>query len=291
MYDTLSLSLPLSDLDASTALSELSLKLNNVTEHHSFATGATTISGKLKSLNFAIRETNIYITGSLCKYHFGNNQQTLNINDTKEAIESLTDFTGLPIADASVYRIDFAENYILEQPEHLYYDHLGAATYYKRVPENNGIYYKSSRRQLVFYGKVHEQKYKNEVILPVLEGKNVLRYEMRLNKKIPTQLKLPPIKAAMLYEPMLYRKLLERYEAEYLSISKKSQLIMDTDVLGQKNGLWNQILLKGAMEMGGEDALLKMVDNAKRAGGFSSAMAAGRMKKKISSIFQALGRA
>lgn len=286
MYDTLSLWLPLTKQDCSLAFSELPLKLNHFKETFDHSNNTTTISGSLNSIYFNIRETGIFITGSLCKYHFGNNQKTLTIQDTKTAIESLTAFTGYPIYDASVYRIDFSENYILSQPEYLYYDYLGSSTYYKRLEQNNGLYYNNQRRQLVFYGKVYEQKLKKQVILPIFEGKNVLRYEMRLKRKIPFQIGLPKIKAHMLYEPVLYKKLLEKYRSEYLSISKKHNLILNNNIIAEKNGLWNQLLLLGAHEMGGEEELLKLINNAKKEMRFSNPMQVQRLKEKIKSIFR-----
>ncbi|MEG1800526.1 MAG: phage/plasmid replication protein, partial [Oscillospiraceae bacterium] len=105
----------------------------NVTGEHYFD-GGTVISGDLNGYKISVSERGVNIKdGSLCKYHLGDNFQTLGRGDTERAIERLSDTLHLPVSEAKVTRLDVAQNFIMNHPPMVYMNHLGELKYSKRA--------------------------------------------------------------------------------------------------------------------------------------------------------------
>lgn len=106
MYDTVNLWLNHFDYsDADECISVLKNQ-KEITDQ----TG-TKITGDFDNFRVTVKETGIFLSGSLCKLYFeGENQSTLTRATSKEAIQMLEDNLGLPIQKASACRIDFSTN-------------------------------------------------------------------------------------------------------------------------------------------------------------------------------------
>lgn len=131
----------------------------------------------------------IMFQGSLSKYMYGNNIQTITTTDTHRAIEQLQDTFGLLFMDCPLQRLDVSNviNTLKEPTE--YYPYLeglsiGKDVYHKNV-NTHSIYFDFStpsryrRMQIQFYDKVEEAKRHNIPVPTELEGLNLLRYEVR----------------------------------------------------------------------------------------------------------------
>jgi len=285
MYDTLYLWIPVDLISDPIIIPQLRLSLTNARETISVSQKTIESSGSHDNLFIRIRDTGVFICGSLCKYYFGNNQETLTLTTAHQALKKLADTTGLPIFKASVYRIDIAENYIMQQPAWDYVDSLGSTTYYNRLEQDNGVYYRNKRRQLLFYDKVAEQKKEKQPLLDIFEGQNVLRYEIQFKKKIPEQTGVSEVTVSHLVDPFYYKQLLHRYLAEYQSINKVQKVLLELKNIKDGKDFLTQLLRAGAAHYGGEEALLRQIDELRDKPYFDCAVNRSRLKKKIKGTF------
>lgn len=217
------------------------------------------ITGYLDSLKVSISESRVKIYDcSLCKYYLGDNFKTLTRGDTKRAIQKISDCLHLPFDRANVTRIDFAKNLILEYDEKVYYPYLGEAQYYKRLEQNNGLYYNNQLRQLVFYGKEYEQRLKRQTVPELYRDRNVLRFEMRFRKQLRQQLKQPEITAGLLSHEAFYSGLVTRWKDEYFAIQKINSKLIGMKPTGSKKELAENLALYTIIEMGQPQVLNKV---------------------------------
>lgn len=209
------------------------------------------ITGYLGTLKVSISEKRVKIfDSSLCKYYLGDNFKTLTKGDTKLAIEQISDKLHLPLYLANITRIDFATNLIMQHEPKLYYQYLGQAQYYKRLEQNNGLYYTNHLRQIVFYNKVHEQKVKGKNIPELYKNRNVLRPELRFKGRLRQQFKKPEITASLLYNEVFYLDLIKRWEREYLAIEKIQSKLINMKPTGSTKQLIDHLALFQVIELG-----------------------------------------
>ena len=217
------------------------------------------IIGNLDSLKVSISESRVKIyDSSLCKYYLGDNFKTLTRGDTKRAIEKISDCLQLPFNLADVTRIDFAQNFIMQHDEKVYYPYLGEAQYYNRLEQNNGLYYNNQKRQLLFYGKEYEQKLKRQPIPELYKDRNVLRYEMRFRKQLKEQFKLSELKAGILFDADFYSDMVKRWRNEYQTIQKINSKLISMKPTGNKKKFIENLALFTLLELGQPQILNKV---------------------------------
>jgi len=250
MYDNLDLTLYKDNCINTDFLQVVPQHLTKVTNHGVNQFGEY-VSGYLESLkvNVSANKVKVY-NSSICKYYLGDNFKTLSKGDTKRAIEKISDCLHVPIDLANVTRIDIAHNIIMKYPESLYLSYLGESRYYNRLPQNNGLYYNNKLRQLLFYGKVHEQKIKKQPIPELYQNRNVLRYEMRFKKRLREQLKQPQITAGLLSNEVFYSSLVKMWQSEYFSIQKINSKLINMKPTGSTKELIESMALLQVLEMG-----------------------------------------
>jgi hypothetical protein len=208
------------------------------------------LNGYLENLKVKVTGSRVSISDSTCKYYLGDNFQTLSKGDYKKAIEKISDTLHLPFHLADVTRIDAAHNLIMQHEISLYYSCLGEANHYKRLPQPNGLYYSNKKRQLIFYGKVQEQKDKRQPIPELYRNRNVLRIEFRFTKRLREQLNRPEIKAGLLYDERFYRELIKRWKNEYLAIQKINSKLFSMKPTGSTKELVENLALHSILETG-----------------------------------------
>ena len=124
MYDTVNFRLLQSEAGSVDFLAETPCYLDNVGEHN--YNGEIVITGSLKGLKISLSRCQMKIkNGSLCKWHLGDNFQTMGRGDTQRAIEHLSDVLHVPMSKALVTRLDVAQNFIVRYPPEVYFNHLG----------------------------------------------------------------------------------------------------------------------------------------------------------------------
>jgi hypothetical protein len=243
-------------------------------------------NGHLKNLRVSISEHRITVQGSIAKYLNGNNVQLLSKAQLKKAILMIGKDLNLPIKMAFVNRVDIAMNLQMNQPPEMYHEHLGQAKYFKRSKTDSTLYYKKTSEQMVFYDKLdelknHHQPYKH---LPV---SNLLRIEYRAMKNPANLMGLPSLQAFQIYEVGIYSALLDKFRFTFDSIEKLSKLSVDMDKIKKPKDLINTLTIAGISSIGGQDQVLKIVDELKKAKAFKRPEAYSRLRKSIRSYNKA----
>jgi hypothetical protein len=220
--------------------------------------------GYLGNMDVKVTEQWLYTEGSLPKFLLGDNIQTLTRRSSKEAIEMLSDGLGMAMDEAQILRIDIAQNFKTKKPEHLYYDSLGSLAHFTRLEQPNGVYFRTAKKELLFYSKVIEQKVKGYQIDPLWKHSTMLRYEFRLMKRIAEQLSIANPCLSLLHTEEVYLKLLTLWYEHYTKIKKVNDLIEMKPTSSTKE-LERSIAAMSILALG-EDKYLQMVKEWQRLG-------------------------
>ena len=133
MYDTVKLSYSLLD-NIVPKDTEVFNNLVNITESIDVHTQSNWITGKAKNMVIRRNANSITVQGSLPKYQYGNNLQTLQRADTGLIIEELSDLISTDLRKARLQRVDFSTNIITEHKPQYYYRFLGHLTRFPTIP-------------------------------------------------------------------------------------------------------------------------------------------------------------
>lgn len=217
MYDTLHFWLDRALLNNNPF--QVALNLSNAVE--SSSNRGYYIKGGIDNFRVSVSESGISVQGSLSKFYFGNNIQTLSLQQTFEAIQMLSDRLQVSLFEAKVTRIDFGTVLITNKSPETYFKYLGNKRYFERVQKTkHSLTYETKKRVLSFYDKSLEAK-KNKISIPEqFKDKNLLRYELRFLNTVCTQLNEKEITGATLCKQAFYLKLVQLWKDEYTSIEK-----------------------------------------------------------------------
>ncbi len=235
----------------------------NSKESYNKETGEITITGTLENLRIKKNGNNVSIIGSLPKFYFGDNIQTLSRKDTQYAIEKISDLLKLPIDESKIFRLDIGNNFIMSLPLQNYYTCLGELSRFKKseIANKQTLLYSTTSKSLQFYDKVNESKRTKQDIPEVFKQKNVLRYELQLKKKIPGSLKLAEVRAKHLYQENFYIKGINFWKDFYFLIQRVNRLKFTKESLTMVNAR-HLLYQLAAMQVKaiGEDQLLSMIE-------------------------------
>lgn len=248
-------------------LAETPIYLTNADE--GFKNGISYVTGRCGVFKVYVYENGVNISGgSLAKYFLGNNFQTLTRNDTRLAIEKLSDTLHLPVYEATMTRIDAATNMIMKYPPNVYYNHLGESYPSMRLVQPDGLYYtpKSKKETRVFYNKVKEQTVKNQPIPELFKNSNTLRYEQRYLKQLSKTFNVERVTAAMLYDERFYIDIIDRWKQGYDSIKKINDTEINIDAMRTKTNLYKLGIQALAEINGGALNLLQQITEATERG-------------------------
>lgn len=238
MYDTINMYYNILDNPAPT-IEKLFEHCNNKSEHYNVKNDSSYLQGNLKNMRVTYNESSISIKGSLCKYFYGNNIDTLNLTTTREALAQISADLSLDINKASLSRIDFSTNIVTDYTPTIYYPYLGQLSRFERFEKPNSIYYSQEAKRLLFYDKVAEAKKKGMTIPKQHIGDNLLRYELVLNKGISRYLKYNGLYVQDLGSEELFKKLLHLWYSYYQQIQKHSKQLntMSNNISNPKTAL------------------------------------------------------
>ena len=235
----------------------------DVTGQHDF-NGSLVISGSLNGYKITVSERCVnVIDGSLCKFYLGDNFQTLNRSDAKKAIEKLSDTLHLPFEQATVSRIDVAQNFIVKHPTEVYFNHLGEYLHNKRLVQPNGLYYTNPKGLLIFYDKVKEQKDKGQKIPELYKDSFTLRYEQRHKARLKDTFKAERVTGAMLYDEAFYMNIIDKWQEAYKRIEKINDVNINFNVMKGKKELY-MLGLASLISQQGELNLLQQIKEAQQ---------------------------
>ena len=219
MIDKIKLSLP-----RCRDMPDISGYLDNGNESSNVKTGEVSVFGNVENIKVMQYFGGYSIQGSLPKFLYGNNVCQLTRKEVGQAIEKLSDRLHLPLNDARVTSIEVGANICLTKQHTAYTRLLGDMPRMQRVSMADSLYYKGSSkvhpRQYYFYDKVAEVRKSGGTMPQGLEAANMMRYEMRLNGRLPFQLSIPEFKGSTLQDRKVYQELINRWLNGYLSINK-----------------------------------------------------------------------
>lgn len=266
MYDTVRLNLFVEDGRGINPLEDVPPLLDRfVGVNH--LPGSESVSGFLGDLKITARPHSVIISrGSLCKWHMGDNYQTLDRRGTQEAIEHLSDTLHLPMDEAEVTRIDFGTNLPMRHPVSVYLEHLGTLRYYERGGTVNSLYYYGNGKELNFYDKNRERQEAGATIPELYAGRNVLRYEIRYKKRLPRHFNRPSLTAADLYDRAFFDEMLHRWRDTYRAIQKINDITPDFSMITKKSELNRLGVLALVEKYGGQQKFLKLIDERRITG-------------------------
>ena len=255
--------------------------LNNVQDTYISKSGEVLKKGKLENMKVNTNGGGILIEGSLAKYYFNNNLETLTLSQSKEAIEKLSDSLHTDTSKANVYRVDFATNFIVTEPPKNFYPCLIEISRMNRMPLGNSLYFKNNTRALVFYDKNKEAIAKKMMIPEQFRNKNILRYELRnlkYSRKKRTLKKLAEIST--------YNELLDEWLNGFQSIKKVQTLQVNREVkmIGLKNIQLEGIRLWILQNFGCIDSFYQFLDSEQNKGTINRQNKSD-WKKKIEKAF------
>lgn len=241
-----------------------------ITNKRTFASGERRVIGYMDNMRFEACFApdgflyQVRYAGSLSKFHHKNGWGEMTRKGTQLAVEEMSDRTGLDFGTGNLYRVDVAGNLFMKQSVSSYLTLLGECPRMQKGGWGDSVYYSNKQRRTVFYDKVKELKQKRQDIPPIYEGRNILRFEMRLLKRIRNQLKVESLTLSSLCDERVYMQLLNRWKNEYFGIRKeqKPRLMKAVNV----KEFMNHLALLGLANIGGEAGALEMLDQARMQG-------------------------
>lgn len=263
--------------------------LSKAVEQTDRQTGETKVFGSLEGLKVSIYANGISIIGSLPKYLYASNVYPLDRHTTKEALSKMSDTLHTDVSKADVTGLEFGTVLLLSHRVESYLQRLGETPKLQRVHFEDGtLYYRSKSRlqpkTLAFYDKVAECKQGGVEMPTGLEGQNLLKYELRLNRRLPKQLNVREVKASTLTGRKFYKALMQRWQNAYFSISKRKQV--KTDVMSEIKTVSDafNVFVARLMANANKDVVSGFIDELKDAKVFENRNYYDRLKKKIQAI-------
>lgn len=123
------------------------------------------------------------------------------------------------------------------------------------------------------------------MVLPVgFDNVNLLKYEMRLNGRLPQQMGVPEVTASTLSENGFYRLMVKRYQDSYFAISKLNQV--KTDIMSEIKTVSDafDVLVARLINQSDQTQIAAFLDELKEAKVFEDRKSYTRLKKKIQSV-------
>lgn len=252
-------------------------------------TGEVCTFGSLEGLKVSIYTSGISITGSLSKYLHSNNIYPLDRHSTAQAVEKLSDSLHISFNEAKVTGLEFGTQFVMKHQVSDYLSRLGDMPKLLRYHFDVGsLYYKPKGKQqskvFAFYDKKADAVAK-DMILPLgFDGANLLKYEMRINGRLPQQLGVAEVTASTLSEKTFYRSMVRRYQENYFAISKLNQI--KTDVMDEIKTVSDafDVFVARLITQSNQTQIAGFLEELKDAKVFDDRNSYFRLKKKIQSI-------
>lgn len=189
--------------------------------------------GYTGGLRISVTENRVKIEGSLSKYYYGDNTQTLTLAHAKEAIKRLGRELNLPIDKADVIEVDIAENFEMKYSPDLYISKLKSLGSAHPNKWHGTTYFPINGAMVRLYDKEKESRQRGNrrskrKRCPLPEGeKKLLRYEMEFKKAKIRQVFGRQLKANDLYNRQVFWQFISEWFGTYEDIGKISDKLFD----------------------------------------------------------------
>lgn len=267
MIDTLNMTLGAENVGNVDLLSQIPCYFDDEPNEHYYPDGmggkCPVLGGHVGSLKVSVSQYGVKIKdSSFCKWLLGDNFKTLTRGDIQRGIEKLSDILHVPMDKAKVTRLDIGQNFVLRYPVEVYLRHLGSLKWTNRLPQPRGLYYTGTCLQLVFYDKVKEQKRDGCKIPELYEGKNVLRYEIRFEHRLPKTLNVPKVEGGTLYDETFYISLVQMWHDYYKDIKKINDIDLNFGIMKGRKQLYRAGVLTLIEQRGGQLEFIEQINEA-----------------------------
>ena len=289
MYDKVKLFIPNRGIDP-----DIKQYLSNVKEQIAVSTGEVSAFGYLEGLRVCVYVDGISIIGSLSKYLYSSNLYTLDRHSTLVAIEKISDSLHIAVNEAKVTGLEFGTQFVMKKPVSEYLKKLGDMPRLTRYHfDVDTLYYKPKGKQqskvLCFYDKKADAMAKGLAIPTGLEDANLLKYELRLQTRLPQQLKVDSVKAQTLSDIHFYRMLVKKWQDYYFSISKLNSIKTNImDELKTPNDAFD-VLVARLISQSDKTQIADFIEELKDAKVFSDRKCYTRLKNKIDEVANKAG--
>lgn len=260
--------------------------LDSAKQETDLDTGEVRTFGYLDGMRVIVYVGGLSVVGSLPKFLYGSNVYPLDRHTTSEAIEKMAEALHIPMEKALVTGMEFGTNFLMKHPVPDYLAKLGDMPRLQRYNFNaSTLYYKgmgkAQPKVFAFYDKIADAKAKGMAYPEDMNGENLLKYELRLNGRLPHQLGVPEVKASTLYQTPFYRMMVKRYQDSYFSISKMNMI--KTNVMSEIKTVTDafKVFVARLVSQTGQSQIGGFLDELKDAGVFKDKKNYSRLKKKI----------
>jgi len=193
-------------------LQNLETLLTDVQPRYNSQTGSAGIMGKIGNLTVIATPNQVHVKGSIATYTNSHNGFLHTHETIAGGIYEMSSALGIDFLSGDVYRADLTGMYSMEDSPHQYFASLEGRFPYNRYQQGNSVYFntKSHQKTINVYDKGKDLQAKG--IDPVSVGltENELRIEVRAEKRLKTQVKLPSTFTAKdLSHPLAFRTFLK----------------------------------------------------------------------------------
>lgn len=226
---------------------------------------------KLANLDIISYPDYSIIKGSLPKYRYGSNVETLPFSEVSTTIQNLSNDLNSDLSGALILGVDWSTTIETEEQPKVYYSILGETWPFQRIPFKNSLYYNGNARKLLFYDKAKEAK---------VDG-NLLRNEARW-----TNLKKLGLKFNDLAKPEIFTQLTQQWLDFYLSINKlRKPMPAQIKTPTQFSAWFDSIAIEA---LGGKDEVMTIINNLHAKGQIND-YNKSRIKRRINQTIKTYG--
>ena len=274
MYDNVRLWMP-----RTRDMREIGRHLEAARELADTSTGEMRTYGSCGGLRVSQSSFGVEVSGSLAKF----------LRGAADAVAKLSDALHLPMNEAKVTRLEFGRTLEVSRPVPGYLQRLGDVPRMRRgVFAPGALYYlnkgKEQNKALAFYDKGDEARASGMAIPAGLESSTLLRYELRLYRRVAQQAKARDVTAATLCDERFYRHMVELWRDNYFSISKTNKTGYDMEnVKNTVSGVFEWIAGVALNRMDAEE-IAGLIEAVERSGKLPDRMSRARLKRKLQDI-------
>lgn len=286
MIDTIHIRLNLNDFTKRDYYFEtLKVRAGLIKTSINLITHENSYRGNFKNFQVFVKGYYVTIAGSLAKYHLNNNVDILTKEGISQALKQITKDLGIPLQRGTLSRIDIAVCLqVLSAPE----DYMKLLTGIKNGYAKNdrgSLYFHRKFHTAIWYDKLNELEEKDHLsYLTYKEKGNLLRYELRFEKKLKQILNRKDVKVYMLHSTSFLSKLAKEWIKNYDMTSKRTFEI--TSIISSFKVMREFVLYKGVMAMldgGSVYDLSRLIGTFKKNGW--SAADVSRCKRRFEELY------
>jgi hypothetical protein len=286
MFDTLTLRLATSRAEAITP------RLAQARGIVDAETREVSWSGKLRNLIVRVRPGSVWLTGSLAKFHLGNNVETMSRTETTRAIERLSDVLGESVAQARVFRLDIGQTFEVSQTPAVYWREFVTPARMRRQDYGvESLTFCNKQRAVIFYDKQAESRRRGgkpsemagaKESTAHLSRSNLLRFEVQFKRRISRVFAWPDIKAATLSDPAFCETAVMEWKAVYFRL-ERSRLVQLPEGCCDVKSVMDRLAILGVQSFGGLQHTLDWIETERGSGRIDKGQAY-RLRQKLKGL-------